>query len=273
MMSSLIKWSIIIRHSGWFNWMNLHVNVCVCVCACAGWEHLCIVLCQTIAPYRHKNSYIRGETAQGNTEQSVPKVPSETLYHTHTLTHTLTRTIRMCMSFNHPHMKRKTVLPGSTLDISHYFYLLLSLGISHDQSCRTWRGRRTIDHRTLMRTYIKHTGATLHWWRGKGWYSKSHNISLFPFKGEKSKTGGKKKREKKHRKEEGIATKMSSIISFFYASYFKEGIWRIYCSESLKHSWDVLKSMLQARQTELKTHYHQEFNCLHHPSVRCQNRS
>ena len=175
--------------------------VCVCVCVCAGWEHLCIVLCQTIALYRHKNSCIRGETAQGNTEQSVPKVPSETLYHAHTLTHTHTH--NQDVSFNHLHMKQKTVHPGSTLDISHYFYLLLSLGISHDQSCRTWRGRRTIDHRTLMRTYIKHTGATLHWWRGKGWYSKSNNISLFPFKDEKSKTGGKKREKKNIGKKKG----------------------------------------------------------------------
>ena len=166
---------------------------CACVFVCSGWEHLCIVLCQTIAPYRHKNSYIRGETAQGNTEQSVPKVPSETLYHAHTLTHSHAQS--GCV-FNHPHMKRKTVHPGSTLDISHYFYPLLSLGISHDQSCRTWRGRRTIDHRTLMRTYIKHTGATLQWWRGKGWYSKSHNISLFPFKGWKIKDWGEKQRKK-----------------------------------------------------------------------------
>lgn len=49
---------------------------------------------------------------------------------------------------------------------------------------------------------------------------------------------------------------MSSIISFFLASHFKDGIWRIYSSESLKHSWDALTSMLQARQTELESHYH-----------------
>lgn len=77
-------------------------------------------------------------------------------------------------------------------------------------------------------------------------------------------------KRKKLKIEKGIATKMSSIISFFSASHFKDRIWRIYSSESLKHSWDVLKSMLQARQTELESHYHQDSNCLYHLTVKCQ---
>lgn len=76
----------------------------------------------------------------------------------------------------------------------------------------------------------------------------NHNPYFFSLEGWwKSKTG------KKMRKKKRIATMMSSIISFFSASHFKDGIWRIYSSESLKHSWDVLKSMLQARQKELES--------------------
>lgn len=74
-----------------------------------------------------------------------------------------------------------------------------------------------------------------------------------PFKDDENQRFGKNIEKGK-----GIATKMSSIMSFFSSSHFKDRIWRIYSSESLKHSWDVLKSMLQARQTELESHYHQD---------------
>lgn len=63
-------------------------------------------------------------------------------------------------------------------------------------------------------------------------------------------------------RKKGIATNIARIISFSFASHFKDGIWRIYSSESLKHSWDALKSMLQARQAELEPRNHQNSSSL-----------
>lgn len=66
---------------------------------------------------------------------------------------------------------------------------------------------------------------------------------------------------------------MSGIVSFFSAAPFKDRIWRIYSSEFLRHSRDVLKLMLQARQTELEIHHHQDSKGLYHGAIKCQNKS
>lgn len=83
--------------------------------------------CETAAPHRQKTVMSEPKTAQGNTEQSVPKVPLETFT---SCAHKHTQSGCALQPFSH---KTKTAHPHRTLDISHYFCLFVSPS-SHEES-------------------------------------------------------------------------------------------------------------------------------------------
>lgn len=97
---------------------------------------------------------------------------------------------------------------------------------------------------------------------GKWWYSNNILLGWWKLK------AGKKKNKKQ--KDKVIAPKMSSVISFLSASHFKEDMKNL-PQWDFKGSWDVLKLILQARQTKLESHCHHDSNGLCHLTIKYQN--
>lgn len=101
----------------------LQVNACVGTCVLTHTLLLCdfyVVPCETGPPCRQE-TVISEEKQLKATQDNLFQRSPQKLHIMHS--HLRTETHNLDVPFNHSCIKRKTVHPGSTLDISHYFCL------------------------------------------------------------------------------------------------------------------------------------------------------